>query len=128
MTLFNDFKSFLLKQNALALAVGVVIGAAVGKLVSGIVDDLMMPLVGLLLPGGDWRSAQFALSATSFIKYGDLIGRTIDFGVVSAVVFVMVKFLIKTPPPAETKGCPECLEVIPLSAKRCRACGVSVPP
>src|SRR5262249_56482505 len=56
MSLAKDFKEFLLKQNALALAVGVVIGAAVGKVVSALVEDMIMPFVGLLLPGGEWRS------------------------------------------------------------------------
>ncbi len=58
-----EFKEFLLKQNALALAVGVIIGGALGKIVSGLVDDLIMPIVGLALPGGDWRSAQLRSAA-----------------------------------------------------------------
>jgi large conductance mechanosensitive channel len=122
---FTEFKAFLIKQNALALAVGVVIGSAVGKVVSGIVDDIFMPIVGVLLPGGEWRSAQFVLSGANAIKYGDLIGRLIDFTIVSFVVFIVVKLLLKEPPPpppADTKSCPECMETIPQAAKRCRAC------
>ena len=52
----KEFRDFLFKQNALALAVGVIIGAAVSKVVSGIVDDVLMPIVGVVLPGGEWRS------------------------------------------------------------------------
>jgi len=120
--LAGEFREFLLKQNALALAVGVVIGAAIGKVVSGLVEDLIMPVLGLVLPGGDWRSAQFALSGNNAIKYGDFVGRLVDFVIVAAVVFFIVKALVKQPPPPATKPCPECLETIPKDARRCRAC------
>lgn len=124
--LATEFREFLLKQNALALAVGVIIGAAVGKVVSGVVDDLIMPVVGLALPGGEWRSAQWVLSGSNAIKYGDFFGRLIDFAIVALVVFLLVKaFLSEKPKPASaptTKACPECLEVVPISARKCRAC------
>ena len=121
--LAGEFKEFLLKQNALALAVGVIIGAAMGRVVSGVVEDLIMPVVGLALPGGDWRNAQVPLSGNNAIKYGDLVGRFIDFFIVALVVFAIVKMLLEKPPPPETtKTCPQCLETIPLLAKRCRAC------
>ena len=124
--LAGEFKEFLLKQNALALAVGVIIGAAIGKVVSGLVEDLIMPVIGLALPGGDWRNAQFAIGSSA-IKYGDFIGRIIDFVIVAAVVFFIVKALVKAPPPAATRDCPECLETIPALAQRCRACGTKLP-
>jgi large conductance mechanosensitive channel len=121
--LAGEFKEFLLKQNALALAVGVIIGAAMGRVVSGVVEDVIMPVVGLILPGGDWRNAQVVLSGNNAIKYGDLAGRIIDFAIVSAVVFAILKLVLEKPPPPETtKTCPQCLEPIPLLAKRCRAC------
>ena len=125
--LAKEFKDFLLKQNALALAVGVVIGGAVGKIVSGIVDDVIMPIVGVMLPGGEWRSAQLVLSGSNAIKYGDLLGRLLDFAIVSAVIFFIIKaFLGKPAPPAPTKMCGECAETVPLAARKCRACGSSV--
>jgi large conductance mechanosensitive channel len=125
--LAGEFREFLLKQNALALAVGVIIGAAIGKVVSGLVDDIIMPVIGLVMPGGDWRNAQFALSGQNAIKYGDLVGRLIDFFIVAVVVFVIVKALLEQPPPAaSTKECPHCLEAIPLKATRCRACTSAV--
>jgi large conductance mechanosensitive channel len=126
MSMVSDFKSFLVKQNALAMAVGVVIGGAIGKVVSGIVDDVIMPIVGLLLPGGEWRTAQVVLSGTNAIKYGDLVGRLIDFVIVAFVIFVIVKALIKEAPAAPTKACPQCLESIPFAAKKCRACASAV--
>jgi len=125
----GGFRTFLLKHNVLGLAVGVVIGGAVGKVISGLVDDLIMPLLGLVLPGGEWRNAQLVLSGTNAIKYGDLIGRLVDFTIVAAVVYTVVKALIerdKPAPAATTKACPECLETIPVAARRCRACGVQL--
>src|SRR5579871_4735150 len=124
MGLFQEFKEFLLKQNALAPAIGVIIGAAIGKVVSGIVEDIFMPIIGVAMPGGEWRNAAFTLTGQNAIKYGDLLGRIIDFTIVSAVVFLVVKLLVheKKEAPAPTKVCSECLETIPAAARRCRAC------
>ena len=113
----QEFRAFLLKQNAVALAIGVIIGAALGRVVSGLVEDVIMPLVGLALPSGEWRTAQIGV-----VKYGDLVGRLVDFVIVAAVVFVGTKVLIRESKPAATKACPECLEIVPLDARRCRAC------
>ena len=116
----KEFREFLLKQNAFALAVGVIIGAAIGKVVSGIVEDVLMPVIGLVLPGGEWRNAQFVLS-------GDLMGRIFDFLVVALVVFLLTKAFLEKPAAApSTKSCPECLEPIPLEARKCRACASPV--
>ena len=134
--MLQDFKAFLTKSNALALAVGVVIGAATGKVVSGIVDDLLMPVIGLVLPAGDWREAKFVLRTVtdakgkvtdSAIAYGHLIGTFIDFFFIALVVFLVTRALIKPPPPGDpTRKCPECFEAIPLEARKCRACGSSM--
>ena len=112
--MLQDFKAFLTKSNALALAVGVIIGAATGKVVSGIVDDLLMPVIGLVLPAGDWREAKLVLRTVtdakgkvtdSAIAYGHLIGTVIDFILIALVVFMVTKALIKPPPPgAPTKA------------------------
>lgn len=123
----EEFKAFLVKHNVLALAVGVVIGAAVGKVVSGIVDDIIMPVVGVLMPGGEWRQAELVLSGKNAIKYGDLLGRLIDFTIVAAVVFFILKAFIREQRPAPaTKTCPQCLETIPQAARKCRACASPV--
>ena len=122
----KEFREFLLKQNAVALAIGVIIGAAVGKVVSGIVDDIVMPIVGLALPGGDWRNAQLQLSGQNAIKYGDLLGRLVDFTLVALVVFLLTKLLLKPEAAPVTKACPQCLETIPAAARKCRACGSAV--
>src|SRR5256885_5666854 len=121
--LAGEIKEFLHKQNGFALAYGVSIGSAMGRVVSGVGEDLILPVVGLALPGGDWRNAQVALSGNNAIKYGVLVGRVIDFFIVALVVFAIVKALLEKPPPPEsTRSCPQCLETIPLLAKRCRAC------
>jgi len=101
-------------------------GAAVGKVVSGVVDDLIMPVVGVVLPGGDWRNAQVVLSGNNAIKYGDFVGRLVDFVIVALVVFAIVKGLLaekaKPSGPPTTKECTQCLEVVPVAARKCRAC------
>ncbi len=126
-TLVAEFKEFLLKQNALALAIGVVIGAAVAKVVSALVEDVFMPIIGLVLPSGEWRSAELVLSGHNAIKYGDLVGKLIDFTIVALVVFFATKALLPAPEatPA-SKSCPQCLESVPAAATRCRACGQPV--
>ena len=134
--MLQEFKVFLTKSNALALAVGVIIGAATGKVVSGVVDDLLMPIIGLILPAGDWREAKFVLKTVTDAKgkitvnaiaYGHLIGTIIDFFLIALVVFLVTKSLIKPAPPGPpTKNCPECLEAIPVEARKCKACGSSV--
>jgi large conductance mechanosensitive channel len=123
----KQFREFLLKQNAFALAVGVVIGAAIGKVVSGIVEDVLMPVIGLVLPGGEWRNAAITLSGQNAIKYGDLVGRFVDFLLIAVVVFLLSKAFLERPAASPaTKSCPECLEAIPAAAKKCRACGSPV--
>jgi large conductance mechanosensitive channel len=120
----SEFREFLLKQNALALAVGVVVGGAIGKVVTGIVDDVLMPIIGVFLPEGGWRQAEWVFHGQNSIKYGDLIGRLVDFIIVASVVFMVVKLIIreKKAPPPDVKTCTECLEPIPRAARRCRAC------
>jgi len=129
--MIGEFRGFLTKTNALALAIGVIIGAAVGNIVSSLAADILMPVIGLLLPGGDWRQAKLVLKTVtdaagktteSAILYGHFIGTVIDFLIISMVVFLIVKALVKPAPADPTKSCPECLEKVPAAARRCRAC------
>jgi large conductance mechanosensitive channel len=136
--MFSEFRGFLTKTNALALAVGVIIGAAVGNVVSALAADLLMPVVGYFLPGGSWREARIVLrTATdasgkvteSAILYGHFIGTVLDFVIIGFVLFIIVKALVKPAPvgaPEPTKSCPECLETIPQAARRCRACAATL--
>jgi large conductance mechanosensitive channel len=143
MSFVDDFKKFAFKGNVVDLAVGVVIGAAFGKIVSALVADFIMPMVALVMPSGDWRASAIVLKHAvdpkddvSF-KYGDFLGVTLDFLIVAVVLFVIVSKLVKAAearivskdapaaPPA-TKECPFCLETIAVKASRCRACASDV--
>jgi len=129
--MLKDFKAFLTQTNALALAVGVIIGAAVGKVVSSLVDNLLMPVIGLVLPGGAWREMKVVLKANpdgtpaAALGIGPFLGSLVDFVIVATVVFMITKALLKpapAPPAPPTKTCPACKETIPADATRCRAC------
>jgi large conductance mechanosensitive channel len=124
-----EFKKFLLQTNALALAVGVIIGGAIGKVVSSLVSDVLMPLLSLAIPGGEWRDAKIALAhdptgkVTKAIAAGSFIGNVVDFVIVATAVFLITKAILKPPPPGPpTKHCAECTEEIPAAAKRCKFC------
>lgn len=133
--MLKEFKGFLLETNALALAVGVIIGAAVGKVVASLVSDILMPLIGMAIPGGAWREAKFVLSlkddgtVANAITYGQFLGAIIDFVIIAFVVFTVTKMILKPAPAAPappTKVCPECRETIPAEARKCRACTSAV--
>ncbi len=128
MALGEDFKKFLLRGNIIDLAVAVVIGGAFGRIVSAFVDDIVMPAVAPLLPGGNWREA--TVTPLNF-KVGHLLGTLLDFIIVATVIFIVLVKLVEAlnrkkaeavPPPPITKGCPECLEVVPAAARRCKFC------
>jgi large conductance mechanosensitive channel len=128
----REFRDFLVKQNALALAVAVILGAAIGKIVSSIVEDVINPIIGLALPGGNWREAKIVLSRTTDatgkvlengITYGHLIGAIVDFVIIAFVIFLIVRYALPKPEAAPaTKECPQCRTLIPASATRCHAC------
>lgn len=134
--MLTDFKTFLTKSNALALAIGVIIGGATGKVVTSLVDDVLMPPIGLVLPKGDWRDAQIILSTATdaqgkatvnAIKYGHFLGAVVDFSAIALVVFLITRSLLPKDAPAPAmKTCTECLESIPIDARRCRSCCFSL--
>lgn len=127
----KEFREFLLKQNALALAIGVIIGAAIGKLVASLVADILMPFISLGMPGGSWRETQIVLSRSmdaagkevvNAVKLGTFFGNAIDFVIIALVIYILARTFLKAPPVAPVKSCPACLESVPLAATRCRAC------
>jgi len=97
-----------------------------GRGVPRLVDDVLIPNLGGVLPGGEWRNAQVGASGADAIQDGDLIGRLLDFVIVAAVVYALAKAFIKEAPAPATRSCPECLETIPIGARKCRACGSAV--
>lgn len=135
MSIWQDFQKFAFKGNAVDLAVGVVIGAAFGKIVTAVVSDLVMPVVALFMPAGEWRENGIVMreGATPkdavILKYGDLLGAVVDFFIIAFVLFIVVSKIVKAaegrlkkPEEAVTKECPFCMEMIPKAARRCKAC------
>ncbi len=94
----GEFKAFLLKHGVIALAVAVVIGGAVQKLIAAIVADLIMPVIGALTPSGNWRTATVSIGRVK-LGVGDFLGAMVDFLIIAVVVFLMVKALVREKPP-----------------------------
>ena len=120
-----DFRAFLLKTNALALAIGVIIGAALGTVVTSLVEDIIMPPIGLLLGGVDFAELAINLNedGSAAIRYGQFLNAVVTFIVVAFVVWQISKRFMREEPTADLKDCPFCLEKIALAATKCRACG-----
>jgi large conductance mechanosensitive channel len=137
MAIWADFKKFAFKGNVVDLAVGVIIGAAFGSIVKALVDDIIMPIVSLVLPSGNWRAAQLVLKAGAVpekdvaLKYGDFLGVSLNFLIVGFALFVLVSRLLKAlklHEDPDVKECAFCLETIPGKAKKCKACTADVVP
>jgi len=95
--MLGEFKAFLMKHGVIGLAVAVVIGGAVGKVVTALVSEIIMPVIGALTPGGNWREATCTIGSVKF-GIGPFAGALIDFLIIAVVVFIMVKLLIKEEP------------------------------
>jgi large conductance mechanosensitive channel len=133
--MIKGFRDFLLKNSVLALAIGFIMGAATGKVVSSLVADIFMPVISLLLPGGDWRTAKLVLTRTvgpdgkevvNAINLGTFLGNVLDFVVIALVVYLITKALIKEAPAAPSKKCPRCTETIAVDATKCKYCTADI--
>jgi large conductance mechanosensitive channel len=146
LNMLKEFKEFVMRGNVVDMAVGVIIGAAFGTIVSSLVNDVIMPPIGLLLGGLDFANLFILLKAGSptgpyvsladaqaagavTINYGVFINAVVSFLVVAFVVFLLVRSINRMKreeeaPPAEpmTKECPYCLSTIPIKATRCAHC------
>lgn len=128
----SGFKEFLLKTNALALAIGVIIGTALGGVVNSLVNDIIMPPVGVLLGGIDFSQLRIVLkdnadpTKVAAINYGLFINTIIAFIVIAAVVYWISRMLIKEEAPAPAKTCPFCKEANAVDATKCKACASSI--
>jgi large conductance mechanosensitive channel len=131
---WTEFKAFLLKTNALALAIAFILGVALASVVQSLVQDIIMPPIGLALGGVDFANMFVDLSGRGFrtiaeakeagaptLNYGLFINSVITFVIVAFVVFLIARTLIKEPA-AATKDCPRCAMPIPLAATRCPNC------
>ena len=125
------FKAFLLKTNALALAVAVIIGLAMGNVVNSLVNDVIMPPIGLALGSLDVSQFKIVLKASAdpakevAIRYGVFINVVISFVIVALVVYFVTSLLLRAAPEAPaapTKTCQYCKEAVPADATKCRAC------
>ncbi|MBC7790992.1 MAG: MscL family protein [Anaerolineae bacterium] len=122
--MIREFRAFLIKENILALAIAVVIGAAFSKVVAAVVDDFIMPIVGAVSPAGDWRAWTWSVGSVTF-GIGHFVGALIDFLIIGFVVWRISKAFIKpavaSSAPA-TKLCQFCRMNVDVAASRCAHC------
>ena len=144
--MLKEFKEFAMRGSVLDLAVGVIIGAAFGKIVSSLVDDLLMPPLGKVLGHVDFSNLFINLSDKSFdtlaaakaagaptLNYGNFINTIINFIIVAFSIFLLVRSVnrwlpkpVVPPPPVTTKDCPQCAMPIPVAARKCGHCTSAV--
>jgi len=135
MGMLKEFKEFAMRGNVVDMAVGIIIGAAFGKIVSSLVKDVIMPPIGLLLGNVDFSNLAITLREKTdaaeavTINYGVFINTVIDFVIVAFAIFIVIKqmnrFKRKEAVPVvepTTKECPKCFSVIPIKATRCPNC------
>lgn len=147
--LLQEFKEFALKGSVMDLAIGIIIGTAFGAIVKSLVDDLIMPVVGVLLGGPDFSNYYRIIkgdpgnattvegaraAGASVVAYGKFANNVVTFLIVAAAVFLLVKSInrlrrkSKGEPMPTTRNCPECTTAIPKAARRCPSCTASVVP
>jgi large conductance mechanosensitive channel len=138
--MFSEFKKFAMRGNVLDMAVGIIIGAAFGKIITSLVSDVLMPPLGLILGKVDFSNLFLNISGKSYdslaaakaagaptINYGIFLNNIIDFVIVAFAIFLLIRMVNRwnKPEPAAapaTKECPFCATAIPLAAKRCPNC------
>ena len=144
--MWKEFREFIARGNVIDLAVAVIIGAAFGRIVTSLVEGVIMPPIGLFLGKADFSNlfidisgatpppaslADAQLRGLPVIAYGRLINDVVSFLIVAWVVFLVVKAVNRLraapPPPLNSRDCPYCLTAIPLAATRCSACCADVP-
>ena len=146
MSVIQDFKGFVLRGNVIDMAVGVIIGGAFGKIVSSMVNDILMPPIGKLIGNVDLKDLFVTLNGKSYqsldeatkagapvMKFGLFFNQVFDFLIMAAVIFFFVNQMMrlavkKEPDPVApaTKECPDCAETVLLKAKKCKYCGSAV--
>ena len=124
--MLKEFREFAMRGNVVDLAIAVIIGGAFGKIITSLVSDVLMPLIGLVL-GGINFSEQAIVFGDAMIRWGAFVQSILDFIIIAVVIFMLVRTLnrFKQPAPAAaptTKECPYCFTTIPLKAVRCPNC------
>ena len=140
--MLREFKEFAMRGNVVDLAVGVIIGAAFGTIVASLVNDILMPPIGMAAGGLDFKDLFISLNGQSYlsldaakkagapiIAYGNFLNTVVNFLIVAFCIFILVKQInrFKTPAEKVNKDCPYCLSSIPLAASRCSHCTSEVP-
>lgn len=140
--MLKEFKEFIMRGNVLDMAIGIIIGGAFGKIITSLVNDILMPPIGVLLGGVDFANLFINLSGKPYasladaqaagaatINYGLFLNTIIDFVIVAFAIFLLIRAVNRmrreqeTPPAAPTtKECPYCLSTIPIKATRCANC------
>ena len=140
--MLKDFKAFAMKGNVIDMAVGIVIGAAFGKIIASFVKDILMPPIGMLMGGLDFSQLYLNLTDVTYeslaaaqeagaatINYGVFINFVVDFLIVAFAIFMVVRQMAKlkrkpeeAPAVPTTKDCPQCLSTVPIKASRCAHC------
>ena len=138
--MFKEFKEFAMRGNVLDMAVGIIVGAAFGRIITSLVSDVIMPPIGLLLGKVDFSGLFLNISGKSYdtlaaakaagaatINYGTFLNTVIDFITVAFVIFLLVRQINRWNKPAPaaaptTKECPYCVSAIPIKATRCPNC------
>jgi len=127
--MLKEFKEFVMRGNILDLAVAVIIGGAFGKIIGSLVNDIIMPVIGLVMGGVNFSELSITVGA-AVIKWGSFVQTVVDFLIVAFVIFLIVKganAMKKAPTPAApaepiTKDCPRCFSTISIKATRCSHC------
>src|SRR5262245_5660147 len=133
--MFKRIMSMLEGLNAMSLALGVIIGGAIGKVVTSLTGDVLMPVISLVIPGGSWRDYQYVLkrdaagAVVNSVKFGSFAGAIVDFLIIAYVIQWLTKMLVKpaaAAPATPMKSCGECRESVRVDARKCRYCGSAV--
>jgi large conductance mechanosensitive channel len=142
--MLKEFKEFIARGNVVDLAIAVVIGAAFGRIVTALVEGIIMPPIGLLMGKVDFANlfvdlsgqhpaslAEAKTKGLPVIAYGAFLNDVISFFIIAFVIFLIIKAINRLrespPPPPNTRDCPYCLTSIPLAASRCASCCSDMP-
>ncbi|HVF25057.1 MAG TPA: large conductance mechanosensitive channel protein MscL [Anaerolineales bacterium] len=123
--MLKEFKEFVMRGNVLELAVAVIMGVAFGQIIASLVNDVLMPLIGLVLGGINFTDMSFTVGA-AVVRWGAFVQSILNFLIVAFVIFMIVRAMNRMQKPAPiaapTKECPYCFSTIPLKATRCPNC------